>query len=169
MPVNILIMFILFTLSGCGSGGGGGNASPTSSQALVTLSTVASGVLASNTIKGIELYLVLPAGVTVKTDSSGKTTGGVIVATDSAAGPNTSILGNYPVTDPVSGNVNTLKIILADTDGFNPGDFAIVTCDRAAGVSPNATEFKINGFKPVDQNGTDLSGSLNIAFSVQLK
>ncbi len=165
----MLIIVLLFTLPGCGSGGGDGSgASSASPQAVVTLSTQAAGTLASNTIRGIELYLVLPAGVSVKTDSTGKTASGVIVATGSAAGPSTAILGNYPVTDPVSGNGNTMKIVIANVDGFNPGDFAMVNCDRAAGVSPNAAAFQVTGFKPVDQTGAVISG-LSVTFSVLLK
>jgi hypothetical protein len=163
-----MIIALLFTLPGCGGGGDDGDASTSSPQAVVTLSTQSSVALSSNTIRGIELYLVLPAGVSVKTDSSGKTASGVIVAVGSAAGPNTAILGNYPVTDPVSGNGNALKIVLADSDGFNSGDFATVTCDRAAGVSPSPAAFQVNGFKPVDQTGAEISG-LSVTYSVLLK
>ena len=167
--VHLIIIALLFTLPGCGGGGGDdGSASASSPQAVVTLSTQSTAVLASNTIRGIELYVDLPAGVSVKTDSTGKAASGVVVAAGSATGPNTTILGNYPVTDPVSGNGNALKIVLADTDGFNPGDFAVVTCDRASGVSPGPSAFQVNGFKAVDQTGTEISG-LSVAYSVQLK
>jgi hypothetical protein len=166
--VKMLIIVFLFTLPGCGSGGGGGGTSSASPQAVVTLSTQTAVPLASNSIRGIELYLVLPAGVSVKTDATGKTNSGVIAVTGSAAGPNVAISGNYPVTDPVSGAVNTLKIEIVNVDGFNPGDFATVTCDRATGVSPSAAAFQTSGFKPVDQTGTVIS-DLSITFSMLLK
>jgi hypothetical protein len=166
--VQMVTITLLFTLPGCGGGGDGGNASTSSPQAVVTLSTQSTAALASNTIRGIELYLDLPAGVSVRTDSTGKTASGVIFAAGSATGANTTVLGNYPVTDPASGNGNALKIVLADTDGFNPGDFAVVTCDRASGVSPGPAAFQVNGFKPVEQTGAEITG-LSVAYSVLLK
>lgn len=160
----------LFTLSGCGSGGGG-NAAPASPTAVVTLS--AQGTVASpKLIHGIELYLILPAGVTVKTDTNGKVpssgVGAVVVAAGDAAGLNTSVLANYPVTDPVDGNTNAIKVEIIDTDGFDPGNFVTVTCDRAAGASPNQADFKVTGFKPVDQTGNTIS-SLSVDLASVIK
>lgn len=144
---------MLFLLLPDAGSGGGGTAAP--SKAVVTLS--AQGTVSTpNFIHGIELYLVLPVGVTVKTDTTGKPTDGIVVATGGAAGANTTVLAKYPVTEPVEGNANAIFILLTDTAGFDPGNFVTVTCDITSGSSPKQADFKVTGFKPVDS----LSGAV---------
>lgn len=162
LAARAFLIVVLMILPGCGSGGGGEpTTAAVATQSVVTLgTTVTQGSLASNQIKGIELYLALPAGVSVKTDSNGKTLSGVVAATGAATGASTAVLGNYPVTDPVSGNTNALKIVVANVDGFGTGNFVTVTCDRPSALFPNNSDFHINGFKAAQCEDVQTCGSL---------
>jgi hypothetical protein len=160
----------LFTLSGCGSGGGG-NTTPALPKAVVTLSTqVTQGTIASKQIHGIQATLILPAGVTVKADSTGKTGDKVVVASGDAADAVLQV-GNYtPATGSTKG---TVKIEIVKTSGFDPGNFVTVTCDLATGISPKAEEFQVTDFKAVECQDVQSCGTtidnLSVSITSEIK
>ncbi len=156
---GLIILPFFLALNGCGSGGGGGgNSAVSTPQTVVTLSTTVNEgtTITSKQIKGIELYLDLPAGVSVRTNPDGSTPRGVVAGTGTANDP-TYVSGTYPVTDPTSGSTNAVHIMIADVTGFDPGNFVTVTCDRPSGLLPSSADFHINGFV-ASQNGTYLNG-----------
>ena len=165
----LLIVHLMFALVGCGSGGGG-NGNTTLTKAVVKLST--QGALpAQSIIGGVELTLILPAGVTVnvRSDGTGTTNSGVVVASGVATGADV-YTGTYtPATVSTEG---TLKIRIANSQtGFDVGEFATITCDLASGAAPKATDFKDNPDDYVIFNLTDsahISG-ISIMNTVELK
>jgi len=133
---------------------------------VVTLSVRASAGTPS--IYGVELYLVLPPGVSVKTDSSGQTLTGVLTAAGGLVGADTGLVGKYPFTD-TAGHTNCVKIGVMSLDSFGPGDVATVTCDVAAGSTPKATDFNVTEFKAVDGvTGAEIP-DLSAVYSVLIK
>lgn len=162
----LLSACLLFTLSGCGSGGGGnGSAAPTKS--VVKLSTQGT-VPTQSTVGGVQLTLVLPAGVTVKADNTGKTNGGVVVASGVATGADV-YTGTYtPATASTDG---TLEIWIANSQtGFGTGEFVTVTCDLAAGAAPKATDFTIKpDYKVFNLTDSSIISGISIANPVDLE
>jgi hypothetical protein len=162
----LLVVHLMFSLAGCGGGGGGnGNAAPT--KAVVKMSTQGT-VPMSSTIGGVQLTLVLPAGVTVNADSTtGKTDSGVVVASGVATGADV-YWGTYtPATASADG---TLEIKIANSQtGFDTGEFVTVTCDLAAGVVPKATEFAVKSdYKVFNLTDSSLISGIAIADPVDL-
>jgi hypothetical protein len=158
---QLFMLATLSTLSGCGSGGGDVNAASAALQTVITLSAqVTQGAIASDAIKGIQLTLKLPEGVTVETDSNGKTVGGVVVASGKAAGSEIQV-GNY-----VSSN-GTITIVIAKSAGFGAGEYATITCGRASGVIPASSDFVISDFKAVECSVNDQQGVQNCGAEIQ--
>lgn len=156
-----ILALALFTLSACGGGGGGGGGttpappaqtSPTAAVVKIsTTGTLASGAL----IGGIDMTITLPAGVTVKsTANPPETDAGVVAASGVAAG--SMIETNY--TAATSGTAGTLRILVANANGFGMGEFATVHCNIASGSTPTAGEFSLPTFTAKDLNGAALSG-----------
>ena len=147
------LMLGLLFITGCG-GGGGNAAAPQPTTATLKLST--SGTLPlGTTLEGIGGTLILPAGVTVKTDSSGVVLSGVITVTGVAA-PGTVIAVYTPAS---GGNPASISFALASTipAGFGTGEFATVVCDLASGVTPKASDFLLT-VTPSDLNGNTVTG-----------
>ncbi len=145
-------MFALLFLTACGGGG-----SPATQPTTATLKLSNSGTLPKGTsLAGIGITLILPAGVTVKTDTGGAVASGAVTVTGSAA-PGTVIA----VYTPASGTTPaTLALAMSSTAtaGFGTGEYTTVTCDLANGTSPKATDFGLSGFKPFDLRGNPVIG-----------
>jgi hypothetical protein len=143
-------------LSGCH---GGKSQSPTT--AVLTLST--KGSVAAQSIRGVELTITLPDGVTLSADSEGRPNDGVLAAAGAAAGGAVAVAGHY--TAATSSTRGTVTLVLVKTAGFDAGEFATVTCTLAKEATPGAADFGQAGFKAVDQNGAPMDG-LEVSSSV---
>jgi len=107
--------------------------------ATITLSTSVSGTIpATTTINSYVVTVELPDGVTVKTaPSSSVTDAGVVVPSGNAAGAFAS--GIYTAA---TGSVPaSVRIYVASANGFDAGEFCVVTAEIAAGSSPTPASF----------------------------
>jgi len=134
-------MLVLSMLSACG--GGSSNSSPHQpTSATLTLSTTLTGTFPTptTTINGYEVTITLPTGVTVKTMSTATTaqTGTGVVVTSGKAS-NAIAYGMYTAASGTAPGM--IKVYLADTMGFDAGEFCIVKGDIASGYYPTASSF----------------------------
>lgn len=127
----VMLLAVAAFIWGCGSGG---------NQPTVSNSTKKSVQLAAP-VKGIEITLVLPPGVTVKADpATGETLPGVVAVTGPNAGrANSASLSKYT---PGTGRV---KIVFMSDTAFVPGEFFTVVCDVAADATATAGSFGTEG------------------------
>jgi len=151
-------------LTACGGGGGDTTAQPTTA----TLKLSTSGTLASGTsLAGIGISVVLPSGVTVKTNADGSVASGKVVVSGVAAP------GSFapPIYTPANGTTPAkLSFVMVSnaSAGFGTGEFATVVCDIAAGSDPKTTDFTLADFKPVDLKGAAVSGlTANVTVTMQ--
>lgn len=151
---SAIIAIATLLLSACG--GGGGSAAPPTTATL-KLSTSTSGTLAPDAMSGIQISVILPAGVTVKANTGGSVQDGV-VSVSGVAAPGMAQSLYTPASGATPGK---LTIVVASNAGFGPGEFATVICDIAAGSYPTAGDFPLADFMPVDNitfNTTTISG-----------
>ncbi len=154
--LGLLVSFILVsTLVGCGGGTSDDPPVPTTA----TIKIMATGDLAAGTlIGGVNVNLVLPAGVTVKATADAAnpavmvTNAGVVAASGVATGANTLTTATYNAT------TNTVAIHLANDTGFATGEFVTVNADIAVGTIPTVTSFGVSGLNAVDLNGATITG-----------
>ena len=147
----MILLSAVLVISSCGGGGGGGNKGGNIAQPTAAVLKIATqGALANGTlINGIEVTVVLPAGVTVKsTTNPPETDSGVVVS--SGAGANSEVKTNY--------GAGTVGIFLANATAFGAGEFVTVNCDIATGSHPAAADFTVSNFKAKDLNGAAISG-----------
>ena len=170
----LAVCICALVIFGCGGGGGGGTGGgskvepdPVPTTAVLKLYT--EGVLASGTsLAGIGITVTLPAGVTVQTDVDGKVAAGTVEGSGVTAGKATLAEPDYtPATDTAPAR---LSFVLAGTDaeGFGTGEFATVTCNLAAGATPQATDITLSDFRPVDLRGAAVEG-LTAAHTAEFK
>lgn len=110
------------------------------------------GDIGANAVKGIQLELVLPAGVTIRHDvSNGRPLVGIVTAASSAS-------SSY-VDSKYTASANTLTIGFITGSGIGVGNFVTFTCDVSPGVAtPISTAFTVQGVKAVDSNGVQMQG-----------
>jgi hypothetical protein len=160
----------VITMFGCG--GGGGVSQPTT--ATLKLSTAGT---AGTHIRGIEVTVVLPKGVTVNATSTinpaiQETNAGVVVLSgattaDPLAFSQLKPTATYtPATDTVPGKV---KIGLAAQSDFNLGEFITVNTVIAAGNFPLATDFTLEEFTAFDINGAVVIPALTPSLVADIK
>jgi hypothetical protein len=146
-PGRTLGLLCAAALCGCS----GGTVQP-SRTVVLALST--QGSAAAHSIRGVEVTISLPAGVTVAADGSGTPSEGALAASGGAAGGAVALAGHY--TAASASAPATVTLVLVKTSGFDAGEFARVTCDLAGGTAPEAARFGLSGFKAVDQHGAAL-------------
>lgn len=139
---------------------------PQPTQAVLKLSS--QGTLTGATsLSGIGITVTLPDGVSVKTDAGGIVDTGVVALSGVAV---QGILVT-PISTPASVGVKaTVSFAVASSvaGGFTVGEFAIVTCDLAAGFSPTAADFTLSNFSPADLFLQPVA-SLTPSLSLELK
>lgn len=155
-----LIIFIpaLLIISSCGGGvasntgtNSGDNNTTQQTTAIVKLTTT--GTLPSNSwIGGIDVALHLPTGVSVKSGTNPPETDSGVVTASGVAASNSSLVSTFTTTFGV------VHILLANPNGFGPGEFATVICDIAAGSHPVQTDFSVSGMTTKDLNGSAING-----------
>lgn len=160
-----LLLTAFLLLSACGSG----TPEPTTRQAVLKLST--EGTLATGTKIGAidNITITLPAGVTVPTDAAGKVLPGVVSPSGQTATGTVVPIIDSIFTPATTGSQATLTIKMVVAAGFDPGEFATVTCNITGSV-PTATDFSINQatFRTKDLNGADITG-LTASFTMSIK
>jgi hypothetical protein len=100
----------------------------------------------SAAIFGVKAVITLPAGVTIRTDSTGATLPGVVVASGKAAGANTFVLAG------VKSGVLTVGLITTHDVGI--GEFATVYCDVLTSSTPVPAAFGVTGAITSDSSAT---------------
>ncbi len=130
--------------------------SVTATVKLQTQGLLSSGIL----MHGIEVTLILPNGVTMKSDSSGKIISNLVTASGM------TLSGSY-VDAQYDSSANNVKIALINAGGFGLGEFAIVKSDVAAGVAPNTNSFTVSDLKIVEGAGVQIAG-VAVRYTVEL-
>lgn len=97
------------------------------------------GSFAVNAIKGIQFEVVIPPGLTIRSDAtSGATSPGIVSVSPTAAASAASLLSWYGPSDGV------LHLGLTTSKGVGVGDLVTITCDMVPGWSkPAATAFSV--------------------------
>jgi hypothetical protein len=118
-----IIFSLAVALSGCGGGGGGGTSQP---GAVVTLTT-SGAIPPGNSIKNIDVTVVLPAGLSVAYAPSAANPAEMepvagVVALQGVA------VGSQP-TAKYTPATRELRIIVINATGFSTGAFATINCD----------------------------------------
>jgi len=155
---GIIIIVALMALFGCGGGGDDGTTQPTTA----TLKLQSQGTVGT-VLRGIEVTIVLPQGVTVKASPSTvnpallETDPGVVVPSGATAAIPTNITSIY--TPATATTLGTVAITLVAQADFNLGEYVTVNSVIAAGSFPKATDFSLLGFTAVDLNGNIISGA----------
>lgn len=120
-----------------------------------------SGLFASGTlVKGLNLTLNMPAGVSIRTDSLGSPLSGIIIPSGVAA--QNAILeqslyhssGNYVIIALLSGY------------GFGSGEFATFRLLTAPNVIPTVNDFTVTGLSVFTQNGLDITSASTVTVAL---
>lgn len=160
-----LFTIVLAVLSACGRRGGGGGdnhqANPTS--AVLTLSTQGT----ATNMGGLGVTVILPTGVTVKTDPGGNVDASVVTTTGVAAGQAT-VLNLYSAATSTIHAKLEIAVASKALNGFTVGEFATVHCIIDAG-SPSAADFSLENFQPVDATTYAILSGLTTTFSAVIQ
>jgi len=162
----LICILVLFAIVGC-SGNKDEVAQPTTARVTV----MSQGASASMQIGGIDITVVLPAGVTVKAapDSENPTvqvtSAGVVEASGAAAGTNTSTLATYSAATATM--PGTVMVQMVSANGFGTGEFVTIDCDIATGSFPTVTDFSVTLVKAVDINGAAIALTVGYTADIQ--
>jgi len=170
-----LAIAAVMALFGCGGGGGGGGGTP-APPTTATLKLSSQGTAGTN-IRGIEVTVVLPKGVTVaatttvdpavmETNAGVVLLSGATVADPAAFGQLKPIASYTPATGTSPGKV---KIGLAAQKDFSLGEFVTLNTVIAAGNLPVATDFSLEEFTAFDQNGAAITPALTPSFVADIR
>jgi hypothetical protein len=112
------------------------------------------GSFAVNAIKGIQLEVVIPPGLTLRSDATnGATLSGVVAASPATTAAAASLLSWYNTSDGV------LHLGMTTSKGIGVGDLATITCDVVPGwTKPAASAFTVRNIKAVDGTTATING-----------
>jgi hypothetical protein len=112
------------------------------------------GIFVANSMKGIQFEIVIPQGVTLRTDvASGVPLSGIVTASSSSAAADASLLSWYNPSDGV------LHFGMTTSKGIGVGDLATITCDIVPGwTKPAASTFSVRNIKAVDGTTATIPG-----------
>ncbi|HIJ88647.1 MAG TPA: hypothetical protein HPP97_13375 [Desulfuromonadales bacterium] len=116
------------------------------------------GDFAANAIKGIQFEVLIPQGLTVRSDATGGATlPGIVTLSPLTSAAEATQLSWYNPTDGV------LHIGVTSTKGFGAGDLVTITCDIVPHyLTPSATAFSVRNIKAdggsVDGTTVTISG-----------
>ena len=121
-----------------------------------------SGQLAtSNAIKGVQLTVTLPTGVSVKADSAGIPLSGLVSASGVAGSGTTFDLSKYDAA------ANTLSLALINDLGFGSGEFATLKLTTSPNTPPpTVTNFSISNVSVVSLGGLDITPNVQISATI---
>lgn len=155
------MVFTVAVMSVFGCGGGGGDSSPPPPPTTATLKLLSQGTAVTQ-ISGIDVTIVLPAGVTVKATPNPvklETDAGVVVLSGATVAKPGLLIGVYtPATATTPGTV-MIKLTSAGNTTFNLGEYVTVNTVIAAGNFPNPADFTLKDFIAVDLDGKVISGA----------
>lgn len=147
----ILLTISILFLSACGGGGGPGQ----SAGSVINGAIVLQGS-AATTVKGIELTISIPAGVSLRADAMGELLSGVI--TLAAGVPSGTQVGKY--LPAANGVLATVTLAYATAGNLTAGDILLVNADLSASATiPTAAGFTIIKSKLTDADGVPISTS----------
>ncbi len=122
-----------------------------------TLKLGATGQFATGTIiRGVQLTLNLPPGISIRADSGGIPLDGIITASGVAAN------GSYFIPAKYDATARTLSVALINSNGFGSGEFATIKLLTASNVVPTVSSFTVTNTKVVTQGGADITGMTTI-------
>jgi len=149
------IMAILPMIAGCG--GSGGTAVPQPTTAVLKISATPGTLPAGKAVAGLGATIELPAGVTVKTTTSGAVDATVVVPSGVLGGAGNAAMGPVIYTPAGTGKAK-LDFTVASTAqaGVGEGEYVTITF-TLNGVAPSAADLVITSFKPVDLSYADLT------------
>lgn len=156
ITLNGFLATLILLIAGCGGGGGGTTVSDTNNKPLQPTAAVIhvssrGAVPETVSIGSIGVTIELPAGVTVKHDSTGAIEPGVIEVSGVASGK--AIVGLSVYQPATAGNKGRVSFTVMAQDraiGYGTGEFATVHCDIASNSSVTATDFSLVQFDPFD-------------------
>jgi len=164
-------------MTACGGGGGATvttvTTTPPPTTMTVKLSTIAK-TGENPQIKGITVSLLLPDGVTLKTESATKQTANGVVRYSGAAA--FSNLTSQLVPSPLFGIFSTARspgkskvtISFIGPIAFGPGEFATVTCDVAGGMTVTENGFQVVDFHAIGDSASLLADDLTVQFDTPM-
>lgn len=158
MKKNLLIIVfgVMTLISACGGGGGSAGApAPVQTNTAALKLSIAGTLPAGTSVAGLDVVVTLPSGVTVKSTTAPVTDSGVVVASG-LAGASTQVVSAY--TPAAGTTAATVRVLLADVNGFAAGEFATVNCDIAPGSAPKAADFTVQTNEVKDLNGAAIAG-----------
>jgi len=114
--------------------------------------------IAANDITGIQFEIVVPSGLTVRSDASGATLPGVVSLSASVAAAQGYVNATFSTSSGL------LFIDLMTSTGVGPGGLATITCDIAPGwTAPAATAFTVRN---ITATGNDKYNTIPIPVTV---
>lgn len=120
----------------------------------LVISPTSGSTINANSIRGIQFDLVIPNGLTVRTDTAtGETLSGIVKASSNVSSSQDNIPARYSAADGV------LYLIFLPNAGIGAGDLATITCDILPGWTvPPASAFSVRNIKAVDATTATLNG-----------
>jgi hypothetical protein len=112
------------------------------------------GSFAANAIKGIQFEVVIPPGLTLRSDAtSGATLSGIVSASPATVAAAASLLSWYNPSDGV------LHLGMTTSKGLGAGDLETITFDTVPGWAlPAAAAFSVRNIKAVDGTSATING-----------
>jgi hypothetical protein len=112
------------------------------------------GSFAANAIKGIQFEVVIPQGLTVRSNAiGGAPLPGIVTPSPLTTTAEATLLSWFSSSDGV------LHIGVTATKGIGTGDLATITCDIVPKyLTPSATAFSVRNIKAVDGTTATISG-----------
>lgn len=169
--VCLLAAAFITTLLLYGCSGGDRETSATSPLASMAATSgllkLGAAGMTTELIAGMDLWVNLPAGVTVDADAkSGEIASGAITVSGAAAeGGNSLVTAKY--VPSAAGAPAKLHIVLINAAGFHPGEFATLRFNLSAGATfPALNEFAVASFSAKGLNNSTLSGITAAPLSV---
>jgi hypothetical protein len=165
----LILTLCLILVAACGNGGGGGEpqaTTPPSTKAMVKIASTGS-LGAGKMIGGIAVTVDLPAGVTIKATPDSKNTS--VLVSDQGVVTTSGVTGAYAAAFATFDQTNRkVQVQVYDQNGFGVGEFVTLACDIAAGTTPAAGDFSLEGFIAKDLDGADING-LSAGLTVKLQ
>ena len=126
----------------------------------VTFTLAIEGNFAANSIKGIQFEVVLPSGLTVRTDAGAgevlPVLPEIVTLSASAAAVNPNLVLSYSAS---SRELTFVLSIGTTSAGIGAGDLATITCDILTNYSaPAANALSVNHIMAVDGKAVTISG-----------
>jgi hypothetical protein len=118
------------------------------------------GIVAENAIKGLQFDIIIPDGISLRSNAaSGATLSGIVTASPAITDAQPLIFSTF---SPAS---SLLSFGLLTINGIGSGWLATIICDIPSGLpTPSATAFTVRNIKAVDGNGATISG-VNVAIN----